>query len=224
MKRIVAIISFIASLLSLNACENLRSEEPSRIVRTEPGPVVRFYCDAALVCKQVDKDILIGLRGNFEIFSKETEIHQSLSLKHHDTSFIGTCDMGPFSLIYCNDLKGINIISDADFDGDHPRGTSLNDVFTYSTKTVYKWILSGYNSDQYYYNAIQKPVDQLASEDMTMLDPYAVVIAHDYGLFALTPNKQADNGLTQPLIISLITDDDQEITFKLDYDFNRYRY
>ncbi|MBO4571955.1 MAG: hypothetical protein J5699_08530 [Bacteroidales bacterium] len=216
MKRLIPLILSLFSVAFMQAC----TKDSGIIVRNEPGPVVRYYCDAALVCKQVDKDILIGFTGSIVIFSRETETHQSLSLKHHDTSFTGTCDSAPFNMIYRNDLKGINIISDADFDGDHPRGTSLNDVFTYSTKTVYKWILSGYNSDQYYYNAIQKPVDQLVSEDMTMLAPYAVLIAHDYGLFALTPNKQPDKNLTQPLTITLVTDDDQEITFKLDFEFN----
>ena len=216
MKRLVSIFLFLFSLICFQAC----TEDLWKISRTEPGPIVRFYCDASLVCKQVENDILIGITGNIEIFSRKTETHQSLSLKHHDTYFTGTCDAAPFRQIYRNDLKEINIISNVDFDGDHPRGASLNDIFTYRTRTVYKWILSGYDKDQYYYTAIQKPVDQLDLEDMTMLDPYGLIINHDYGLFALTPNKKPDNNLTQPLTITLVTDDNQEMSFKIDYSFS----
>ena len=116
------------------------------------GPYVQAYYDGALDCQVTYLDD-VGPVLYFQLISTDDEdvvtysiasqgakkeVFDSLCAKHSDLSFHGEDPFynEPVKKCYAKDIRSIEVVSDTDFDQDHPAGTSLKDIIVYSTPCV----------------------------------------------------------------------------------------
>lgn len=83
---------------------------------------------------------------------KEKEIYEELCVKHNDTGYnkreadpkeLETGDF-TYRMVYWKDFVAIDVISDRDFDTEHPAGSSLGDVVMYWGFSYWEYVKSGY--------------------------------------------------------------------------------
>lgn len=85
-----------------------------------------------------------------------TELFDSIAAKHNDTTYLRTFTManmpgclvsddGGLPSANLQDCLSIDILSDGDWDENHPAGTSLNDIVALQTKSYRQYIRSGYD-------------------------------------------------------------------------------
>lgn len=83
---------------------------------------------------------------------KEKEIYEQLCEKHNDIGYNEwevdnrDLDSGDFNyrMVYWKDFVAIDVISDRDFDTEHPAGSSLGDVVMYWGFSYWEYVKSGY--------------------------------------------------------------------------------
>jgi hypothetical protein len=85
------------------------------------------------------------------------------------------------------DFVSIDVVSNVDYDAEHPAGTSLNDLFTFNGYSAKPYIDSGYAEDDihvnevYVYSDIVKPLEEVSSNDLVLLgtgDPRRPRLCH----------------------------------------------
>lgn len=132
------------------------------------------------VCHTSYKDPNCSLISNTELFD-------SLAAKHNDTTYnriVTEPDIpGMVFTSACNpvgnaeDFVAINVVSDHDWDEQHPAGTSLNDIVSLSTRSYRQYIKSGY--DDALFPAKKKYTYQnILLSEMTAAD-YELIMSYD---------------------------------------------
>ncbi len=102
---------------------------------------------------------------------------------HQDVFSSSSCPTSPHTFL-AHDFASIIVTSDADFDEQHPAGTSLNDLVQYMTYSPYPFIQSGYAYDnprpangwervKQELILIDKPLSDCTAEDFIL--PFAVM-------------------------------------------------
>lgn len=112
--------------------------------------------------------------------------YEQLAVHFNDVSF--NRDIVPYGRpALADEFTVTEIISDTDFDGTHPAGTSLTDIFMFHGTSVKRYIESGYKNmfdwSNYEYKSeyssegkrarypVRKLVSELTAGDMELLDP-----------------------------------------------------
>ncbi len=105
-------------------------------------------------------------------------LYDSLCRKHNDLSYnrrIGHSSPNFPHNYLAFDLVAIHVTSSADFDAQHPAGTSLNDIVQFIAYTPYSFIQNGYPSsdtkqDRWWeeLTLINKPLSQCTQEDFIL--------------------------------------------------------
>ncbi|MGM9787710.1 MAG: hypothetical protein ACI3ZF_02265 [Candidatus Cryptobacteroides sp.] len=163
----------------------------------------------------------------------------SLCEKHNDLSYPHMSSVvNGFNTSYTQcDFKSINIISNHDYDQEHPKGKSLNDIIRFMAFSPNPFIQSGYSNTYNYhgdnnisdtfreimrlqflesdpifknnspYHPIDKFVDELTEDDMVLLG-----YKNPSPLCYLTFEKKPIN-ITTHHIITIILTADEERTF-----------
>ena len=143
-------------------------------------------------------------------FEDGRDYYEELCEKHNDTYYnrrveINHSVVGPTPWLRCaRDFVGLEVWSSADWDAEHPAGTSLNDLTRFSSETPWPYIRSGYvekysdEKDGEYY-PIDKLVAELTPDDMTLLPEYGFRIAFkklaaEHGKHTLFVRLTADDG------------------------------
>ena len=67
-----------------------------------------------------------------------------------------------------NELTGISVVSDSDYDESHPAGTQLDDIIYFNGESFYSFVSSGYRGQESTF--FDKPLNELLAEDMKLLD------------------------------------------------------
>jgi hypothetical protein len=95
--------------------------------------------------------IIEGLEANWmcdwKSKGREKVIYDSLCVLHNDMSYNKKRNYiaGPdWGLNYKGDIQSIDVVSNADFDIQHPANSSLNDIIRFISVSLYPYILSGY--------------------------------------------------------------------------------
>ena len=85
---------------------------------------------------------------------------------------------------------GLDVISNKDFDAEHPAGTSLADIMTIQYRSAVKFIENGYKDKKDYMEDIRKPLDELQPTDLTLS------IRNIFLIFDKEPDVLETHGLT----------------------------
>ena len=107
----------------------------------------------------------------------QREKFMALAEKHGDLTYERNKTRMPDpteSMAYAIDFLDIQIVSSSDWDENHPKGTSLNDLFTLTVRSHYHYIRNGYVIPEgYYYTSyfpeISKPLTELVEGDLWCL-------------------------------------------------------
>lgn len=65
-------------------------------------------------------------------------------------------------------FRSISVVSDTDFDAEHPAGTPLDDIVCLRGESAYEYIRSGYAREKEYTNC-RKPLRELTPDDRTLM-------------------------------------------------------
>ncbi len=120
--------------------------------------------------------------GRYDSTGELKESYDALCEKHNDMTFKQTItlrrDMGEHGTSNLGvDFTSIDVVSDADFDDEHPAGESLGDIVTFSSISLKPYIESGYkvkdNGSEYH--SVEGLVSELTAEQLILLgeDDYA---------------------------------------------------
>jgi hypothetical protein len=150
---------------------------------------------------------------------QEGKLYDELCLKHNDMSYNKTFKLNNPGELPRNEYMGldfasIRVVSDSDFDKEHPAGTDLGDVIIYFNHSVKKFIDSGYTelapngSPDHYF---EKKVSKLTVDDLTLLVYYSLGNL----LFESLPTLSQTHHLT----VTMTTDDGKEFSASIDIDF-----
>lgn len=137
---------------------------------------IRYYykfLDSTCVVKF---DINIG--DIVSMLSKDREYYEykEISLKHNDLHYVrdveyeipGPSTFSGYSYFDVDPVK-IEIVSNKDFDDEHPAGTSLGDLFYFQSITPHPFIKNGYSGEEF--TLINKRLNELTAEDMILSIP-----------------------------------------------------
>ena len=86
-------------------------------------------------------------------------------------------------------ITSVSVISDANFDADHPVGTSLNDLVDFHGSTAYHFIQNGYKGNEREY--INKKISDLTENDLPFLINWDLSIE-----FTKLPDVQMNHKIT----------------------------
>ena len=185
------------------------------------GPYIQMYYDGLLDCRIVyyndaGPGIVFEVTGDgqTEIVSYSTAstgdkkaVYDSLCRKHSDFGYHGEDVYAnqPAKRCYAKDLVSISVISDKDFDGDHPAGTPLNDIIAYNTYTPYPWIKGGYAGGPVF-TRVRKLLDDVNEDDMKLLCAFNLCQL----TFMSFPTASSFHNMS----ITVVTDDGRTHSFK----------
>ena len=89
---------------------------------------------------------------SYKSWGKEKERYKELCIKHNDLGYNERkvdpkdLDTGDFTyrMVYWKDFVAIDVVSDRDFDAEHPAGSSLGDVVGYRGWSYWEYVKNGY--------------------------------------------------------------------------------
>ena len=65
-------------------------------------------------------------------------------------------------------IEKIDIVCSADIDGEHPQGSSLNDIFQFTGGSYYNFIKNNYEP-KFYHEVIEKSLSEMSEEEFKLL-------------------------------------------------------
>lgn len=157
----------------------------------------------------INKELVADIDGSTQ---ELVENHKRLSQQYGDTSYNRRTTPGVDSAI-ANTFKSIEIVSDADFDENHPAGSSLSDIVYWRLASWLPYIQSGYNDDWFVYGApTKKPLRELVVAELTLLQDSDFFTF----IFPNTPTLATQHNFT----ITMTTVEGEEYAFTVEADFN----
>ncbi|MBQ2993006.1 MAG: hypothetical protein IJE21_03825 [Alistipes sp.] len=113
-------------------------------------------------------------------------------------------------------IHKIEIKSSADWDAEHPAGTSLNDIFTIIFHSVYPYIKRGWTGSVATY--IKKPADEIEIDDMTLLTISSTMYVNNADILLISEKLPTTAG-THTIFVTLTLDTGEQIEYSTDYTF-----
>ena len=129
---------------------------------------------------------------------------------------------------FAESVTGISIVSDDNWDSEHPSGTPLNDIFSVKYVTLYPYVQSHYKAEEIR-TSVDIPLSDIADNDLKMLVPYKIVEFDKYmqtgsglvkagsAFLELYTDKLPKKRL-QSLHITLTTDEGKNIEYTVELD------
>lgn len=171
---------------------------------------------------------------NIEVVKDEKmyNLYQDLCVKHNDTQYKHTVRWLAYFWGYeYFDLDPVkmDVVSDVDFDENHPKGTSLGDLFYFTSVTPYPFIKNGYKGDEF--TQIRKHLNELTPEEMVLsihngnlkdecIDPLAQSASADPKF--ILPHENLPTLSQQHTLTMTITDDyGRKFTGMIEVDFSK---
>ena len=150
---------------------------------------------------------------------KKKDFYNQLCEKHNDVSYnrrvrVYFYDQGLNPRCF-RDFVNLEVSSSADWDAEHPAGTSLNDLARFSSNTPWPYIQSGYTQKYHeQLNGEYYPVDKLISE----LTPDDMTLLPRGGFYFRFVTRPAQPG-KHTLFVRLTADDGKVFEASCDVDF-----
>ena len=120
--------------------------------------------------------------------------YEALAKKYGDIGYNRKTSIGREGAISVA-IDSISVVSDADIDASHPKGTELSDIVKLNTRSHYLFIKSGYKDTNDQYTDKDKFISEYTKEDLTLL-------FNRHGLIFHLDNTMAFKG-TQNLAITI---------------------
>lgn len=160
-------------------------------------------------------DFLSSL-GDFQSTGQLRESYDALCRKHNDMTFMRKKTVFPYSWTtnIGIDFLSIDVISDSDFDAEHPANTSLADVVIFSSHSLKPFIDSGYESkyDGREYHPFKDVISNLSSEQL-------ILLGKDNYIGSLTFNAEPTSSKTHKFTVTMTADDGRVFTASIDKKF-----
>ena len=150
---------------------------------------------------------------------KKKDFYNQLCEKHNDVSYnrrvrVYFYDQGLNPRCF-RDFVNLEVWSSADWDAEHPAGTSLNDLARFSSNTPWPYIQSGYTQKYHeQLNGEYYPVDKLISE----LTPDDMTLLPRGGFYFRSVTRPAQPG-KHTLFVRLTADDGKVFEASCDVEF-----
>lgn len=215
--------SYVVDYYSVDFIELKSSTSASgyMVITIEPGPATGMGLESR------------WLGGHYSS-GRFKENYDALCLKHNDMGYNKTIKIRnpgelPNHKYSGIDFTSIHIISDSDFDVEHPAGTDLGNIIRYAYYSPKKYIDSGYVDEfdwtiasglagEFYASTaspfehpIEKLVSELTSNDMILLGIYSLGILH----FERQPTLSQTHSIT----VTMTTDEGLEFSANIDIYF-----
>ncbi len=113
------------------------------------------------------------------------------------------------NISWSDNLVSINVVSDKDFDSDHPAGTSLNDLIYIRYTSAYKYINNDYD-DSFTPEPEEEYLSEIDQNDLKILV---------YETPRLSFARLSDSRETHTLSITVMLDDGRKFTSDVNYSF-----
>ena len=216
MKRYI-LISIL--LLSLAGCEIVRTGKRTGYI----GTYVYFNPDKAILtydnggCSMLLEPAYMNVYVNsynfvFNSNPSLEERYYALCEKFGDIKPDGfTCSSYnhlPYPIAYFEIVNTIAITSNADWNADHPAGTSLNDLFDITYHTYYPYVSNRYVGEEL--TTVTKPLTELQYDEMKL-------IQLDISLMCSSLPTEFEH---HTLTISFELDTDRTATYEVELDFS----
>ena len=203
------LIIFILTVFCISSCdvfkrENLRSfvwayyeADGVHAYERSDGNIALSYTDTKIVCDWKSK-------------KQQKELYDSLCYAHNDMTYNKTIlyfispDAIDAAELSVNDIVSINVVSNTDFDEQHPAWTSLNDIIRFVGISVSEYLQSNYTYQYYwddkqdslivgypYHSPVNKLLSEMTAEDFRFLTP-VIGVLH----FEKEPTVSKKHGLT----------------------------
>ena len=215
------LITLILAVFCISSCdiyitENLRSfvwvyyeAESVRLYETDNGNIAIDYDDIKTVC-------------DFKSKKQQKKLYDSLCYAHNDVGYNKTITYFPFpddkdaAGLFINDIVLINVVSNADFDEQHPAGTLLNDIIRFAGTSINEFLQSNYiyqyewknkpadfsvESRFYgypYHSPVNKLLSETTAEDLLSLDSES---CFGFLLFEKEPTLSKEHELTVTIVL-----------------------
>ncbi len=141
--------------------------------------------------------------------------YEELSIKNGDTSFNREHRLKPgwadpsqhdyYSYVFSKNFVAIDVVSNRDFDEDHPAGTSLADIVKYSCHSYWGFVSGGYKDFKSTY-VLSGYLNEMPEEGLRLVTTLGIVLQFP----PIPPTAEGVHTLT----VTLTTDEGEIITVK----------
>ena len=100
---------------------------------------------------------------------RNSALFNSIAERIGDTNWNRPLSNGPPVGTVGKIITSINVVSDTDFDADHPSGIPLNDLISFYGHTPYYFIQNGYKGNEY--KIINKKISELGENELVFIVP-----------------------------------------------------
>lgn len=147
-----------------------------------------------------------GLEYRYDSCGKARDVYEELCVKHNDMEYkewaVEPEDLDPGSRqrsAFWKDIVAIDVVSDKDFDSDHPAGTSWNDIVNYIVHSYWDYVQGGYKLiDRKTFVLYEGHIDSIPEEGLRLINRLVLNIEDipesAVGRHNLTITLTADDG------------------------------
>lgn len=126
---------------------------------------------------------LIKFELDGEMIESKDSRYQALASRYGDTDYNGPISFstyGPGAYMFFSEvIKSISVVSDADYDAEHPAGTPLDDIIYFDGSTPYYYIQNGYKAppdmeadQKSRYTRIYKRLSEINDGDLILISVF----------------------------------------------------
>lgn len=163
-------------------------------------------------CQTLER--VCAFNKNIELWGQYGEAHGDTAYNHLEAFRVaanGFLSSPTHNIFFAFDIDSILVVSDADFDEDHPEGTSLNDIIRFVALSPMEFIRNGYSSsyDLVLPNDTIGIVKALVSQgygygckDFSIVEKTLKdCTPNDFMMISFARNSDSNNKLTSPMCV-----------------------
>lgn len=200
------------------------------------GPYIQKYYDGPLQCQMVafkgdHPYIAVSLDTNIpenvrEYSSSSTGLalkyYKTLCDKHNDNDFHGRDALfdSPMKICYANDISGIELTCERDFDSTHPAGSSLLDIMQYNAYSFGPFVSGGYVENMSDWRFAMEHIMVGTNNASDIPESYMTMLSCSE-MFRLTFLKSPTNEGVYKMTLSVTLDDGQVKTLPIEFSYSR---
>ncbi|MBP5703362.1 MAG: hypothetical protein J6X12_01515 [Paludibacteraceae bacterium] len=171
-KHIVGYMSLFSILVSVISCDKGKKGDDEATMYAKN--CIPFYVEPETFKLNKSRNngsepaVFLIIDGNQIDEKSNREKYNLLAKKYGDVEFDNQRALESDGAISVA-IDSISVISDADIDDSHPKGTELSDIVKLNTRSFYRYIKSGYKESQDQYSDKDKLISEYTKEDFTLL-------------------------------------------------------
>ena len=159
--KISAVVVCVVAVLALSGCgqpselEHIRVKSPNFLLSFFSVDSIKVVVESPEIMYLQWGDIEDRVSCTYEDGKYDNTLIRTYCAKYGDDHYDKEVDIASYDITnehigYMEDPVRITVTSGSDFDADHPAGTSLNDLISWSGTSIYPYIKRGY-ADPFFY-------------------------------------------------------------------------